>query len=154
MQLRQLHDEIRRARKELGMTQADLAAAAGVQRKQISILEKGGNVTLATIRKVLAQLPNIERFSLFSAEVGLDPSILTKRDWDHLTRTMVAIGDMYKRLNALMADFHAAMAAGDRETAERIFAEVKDFPPHEYRELFATELPGVSMAPELPRRRR
>ena len=148
----QLHDEIRRARKELNMSQADLAAAAGVQRKQISILERGGNVTLATIRKVLAQLPNIERFSLYSAEVGLDPGTLTKKDWEHVTKTMVAIAEMYSRLNTLMADFHAAMAAGDRETAERIFAEVKDYPPREYRELFDKELPGLSMAPERPGR--
>ena len=149
--LKQLHDEIRRARKELGMTQADLAAAARVQRKQISILENGGNVTLATIRKVLGQLPNIERFSLYSAEVGLDPSTLTKKDWEHATKTMAAFGEMFARLNVLMADFHAAMAAGDRETAERILAEVKDYPPREYRELFAKELPGLSMAPERSR---
>jgi hypothetical protein len=37
---------------------------AGIQRRQLATLEQGGNVTLSTLRKVLAQLPNLESFSL------------------------------------------------------------------------------------------
>jgi transcriptional regulator with XRE-family HTH domain len=60
----QLHEAIRKARKERGMTQQQLADLAGIERKQLSILEGGGNVTLATVRKVLPHLPNMPAFTL------------------------------------------------------------------------------------------
>lgn len=59
-----LHEAVRKARQDLGMTQKQLADLAGVQRKQLGTLEKGGNVTLSTLRKILSQLPNLETFSL------------------------------------------------------------------------------------------
>ncbi|PYQ28397.1 MAG: hypothetical protein DMF56_16445 [Acidobacteria bacterium] len=59
----ELHDEIRRARKDLGLSQAQLSALCGVQRRQLSTLERGGNVTLNTLRKVIGFLPNLEDFT-------------------------------------------------------------------------------------------
>jgi transcriptional regulator with XRE-family HTH domain len=59
-----LHEAVQSARKNLGLSQKRLAELAGIQRKQLATLEKGGNVTLATLRKVLAHLPNLETFSL------------------------------------------------------------------------------------------
>ena len=59
----ELHEEIRRARKDMDFSQAQLADLAGVQRRQISILERGGNVTLNTLRKVLSILPNLREFT-------------------------------------------------------------------------------------------
>ncbi len=63
----QLHEAIVEARKELGMSQQKLADLAGIERKQLSILENGGSVTLRTIRKVLAHLPNIQTFTIGEA---------------------------------------------------------------------------------------
>lgn len=63
----QLHEAVKRARAELGYSRKRLAELAGVQRKQLATLEAGGNVTLATIRKVLAQLPNLESFTIETA---------------------------------------------------------------------------------------
>lgn len=39
------------ARKREGMTQAELAAAAGVSRRTVVMLEKGGDCTLSTLRR-------------------------------------------------------------------------------------------------------
>src|SRR5689334_15422662 len=60
----ELHQAIRKARKELKMSQQKLADLAGIERKQLSILENGGNVTLSTIRKIVEHLPNMEPFTL------------------------------------------------------------------------------------------
>jgi predicted transcriptional regulator len=59
-----LHEAVKKARKELGLSQDKLSELAGIQRRQLATLEAGGNVTLATLRKVLAQLPNLETFRL------------------------------------------------------------------------------------------
>jgi len=40
-----------RARKREGMTQAELAAAAGVSRRTVVMLENGGDCTLSTLRR-------------------------------------------------------------------------------------------------------
>jgi transcriptional regulator with XRE-family HTH domain len=59
-----LHEAVKKARKDLRLSQKSLADLAGIQRKQLATLETGGNITLATKRKVLAHLPNLETFSL------------------------------------------------------------------------------------------
>lgn len=59
-----LHEAVKKARKELGLSQDKLAELAGIQRRQLATLEAGGNVTLATLRKILAQLPNLATFTL------------------------------------------------------------------------------------------
>ncbi|HEX6097272.1 MAG TPA: helix-turn-helix transcriptional regulator [Thermoanaerobaculia bacterium] len=59
-----LHEAVKNARKDLGLSQDKLSELAGIQRRQLAKLEAGGNVTLATLRKVLAQLPNLESFTL------------------------------------------------------------------------------------------
>jgi transcriptional regulator with XRE-family HTH domain len=59
-----LHEAVRTARKDLKLSQKSLAQLAGIQRKQLATLESGGNITLATLRKVLVHLPNLETFSL------------------------------------------------------------------------------------------
>jgi transcriptional regulator with XRE-family HTH domain len=63
MSMLELHEEIRRARKEVGLSQDQLAQLCGIQRRQLSILERGGNVTLATLKKVLGFLPNLREFT-------------------------------------------------------------------------------------------
>jgi transcriptional regulator with XRE-family HTH domain len=59
-----LHEAVKKARKDLRLSQKGLAELAGIQRKQLATLESGGNITLATLRKVLVHLPNLETFSL------------------------------------------------------------------------------------------
>jgi transcriptional regulator with XRE-family HTH domain len=59
-----LHEAVKKARKDLGLSQDKLSELAGIQRRQLAKLESGGNITLATLRKVLAQLPNLETFTM------------------------------------------------------------------------------------------
>lgn len=69
-----LSQAIRHARKELGLTQARLSSLSGVQRRQISRLESGGNVTLKTVAKVLAHLPNLQTFIFETVAVEVKPT--------------------------------------------------------------------------------
>jgi len=78
----ELHEEIRRARKDMGFTQGDLAHLAGVQRRQISTLERGGNVTLNTLRKVLVFLPNLREFTFQQLRMKPEYRDLPPFDWD------------------------------------------------------------------------
>ncbi len=52
-----LHDELRKAREAAGLSQAELASRAGIPRNQVVRAEKGANVTLDTLRKLVVQLP-------------------------------------------------------------------------------------------------
>ncbi|MEA2488284.1 MAG: hypothetical protein QOH21_76 [Acidobacteriota bacterium] len=70
----ELHEEIRRARKDLGLSQGQLCALCGVQRRQLSTLERGGNVTLATLRKVIGFLPNLQDFTF--EQVRMKPTYI------------------------------------------------------------------------------
>ena len=78
----ELHEEIRRARKDMGFTQGDLAHLARVQRRQISTLERGGNVTLNTLRKVLYFLPNLREFTFDHLRMKPEYRDLPPFDWD------------------------------------------------------------------------
>ena len=48
-----IHKIVKRVRMQAGWTQSAVAALADVPRSQLQILEKGGNVTLETLEKVL-----------------------------------------------------------------------------------------------------
>lgn len=65
------HDAIRWARNDMGYSQKRLAELAKVQRRQLATLESGGNVTIATLRKVLAQLPNLTSFEMDGVHVDV-----------------------------------------------------------------------------------
>ncbi|HJQ37444.1 MAG TPA: helix-turn-helix domain-containing protein [Thermoanaerobaculia bacterium] len=65
------YDAIRWARNDMGYSQKRLAELAKVQRRQLATLESGGNVTLSTLRKVLAQLPNLTSFELDGVQVDV-----------------------------------------------------------------------------------
>ena len=52
-----LHEELRRAREQAGLTQQALADKAGIPRNQIVRAERGENITVETLRKIAAYLP-------------------------------------------------------------------------------------------------
>jgi transcriptional regulator with XRE-family HTH domain len=89
----ELHDEIRRARKDLGLSQSQLSALCGVQRRQLSTLERGGNVTLNTLRKVIGFLPNLEDFTF--EQVRMKPTYidLPPFEWQVFYANMLALHD-------------------------------------------------------------
>jgi transcriptional regulator with XRE-family HTH domain len=72
-----LSKQIREAREQHGLSQARLARLANVHRTQLRQLEEGGNVTLETLAKVVAQLPNLRSLSLGAVQLhtgAIDPT--------------------------------------------------------------------------------
>ena len=64
-----LQDQIRQARVDHGYSQSELARLAGVPRERLRQLETGGNITLETFQKIIAQLPRLKTLSLGSIEL-------------------------------------------------------------------------------------
>ena len=54
-----IHEAIRARRLALGLSQAEVARRSGIQQRQVSIFERGGDVTLSTLAK-LAQALDVE----------------------------------------------------------------------------------------------
>lgn len=54
-----LHELIRARRLALGLSQAEVARRSGIQQRQVSLFERGGEVTLSTLTK-LAQALDVE----------------------------------------------------------------------------------------------
>ena len=98
----QLHEAIRYARLEKKLSQKKLSAMAGIQRRQLATLESGGNVTLATVRKVLAQLSNLETFTLETVSVNVASEPPPPPDQKRFGETMElmarALGNLSKRI--------------------------------------------------------
>jgi transcriptional regulator with XRE-family HTH domain len=79
------HEAIRARRLALGLSQAEAARRSGIQQRQVSTFERGGDVTLSTLLK-LAQALDVEFIpvpredtakieSLLKAKRGLAPSV-------------------------------------------------------------------------------
>jgi transcriptional regulator with XRE-family HTH domain len=64
-----VHVQLRAAREAHGLTQHELAARAGVGRSDIQRLERGDNVGIRLLEKVLAQLPELTTFQMGGVEV-------------------------------------------------------------------------------------
>jgi len=54
-----LHELIRARRVALGLSQTEVARRSGIQQRQVSLFERGGDVTLSTLTK-LAQALDME----------------------------------------------------------------------------------------------
>jgi transcriptional regulator with XRE-family HTH domain len=64
-----VHVQLRAAREAHGLTQHELAARAGVGRSDIQRLERGDNIGIRLLEKVLAQLPDLTTFQIGGIEV-------------------------------------------------------------------------------------
>ncbi|HUP62509.1 MAG TPA: helix-turn-helix transcriptional regulator [Thermoanaerobaculia bacterium] len=92
-------EEIRQARITAKISQHELARRANVPRSQLARLEKGGNVTVETLKKVLEQLPNLTRVTLIPGKeiaaggIDLDEVRLAAREVQAAsTRLLQALG--------------------------------------------------------------
>jgi transcriptional regulator with XRE-family HTH domain len=59
-----LHEQIKQARIEHGLTQSELARRAGIPRDRLRQFENGENITVETLMKILGQLPNLESVTI------------------------------------------------------------------------------------------
>ena len=100
-----LHEELRAARESAGLTQAQLAARAGIPRNQVVRAERGENITLDTLRKIAAFLP-LESLTLLEK---------LKLDFDYIPEPeklyLGALSNVTHALEALRAAIDVAMAA-------------------------------------------
>ena len=128
-----LHEAVRKARQELGLSQKKLAEQAGIQRRQLATLESGGNVTLATVRKVIAHLPNLETFTLDAVRVDVSALIPPPLTGELLSETMTALAAAIQDL-ATRVRRGTYPAAAELESLKRLSREVAGALGEEERE--------------------
>jgi transcriptional regulator with XRE-family HTH domain len=66
-----IHECVRQARIERNLSQVQLAELAGVPRERVRTLEKGGNITMQTFEKIVAQLPNLKELIIGGVRVTI-----------------------------------------------------------------------------------
>ena len=69
------HETIRARRLALGLSQAEAARRSGIQQRQVSTFERGGDVTLSTLLK-LAQALDVELLPVPRADMEKVESLL------------------------------------------------------------------------------
>ena len=75
-----IHESIRARRLALGLSQVEAARRSGIQQRQVSTFERGGDVTLSTLLK-LAQALDVELMSVPREDTSKVESLLkTKRE--------------------------------------------------------------------------
>ena len=74
-----IHETIRARRLALGLSQIEAARRSGIQQRQVSLFERGGDVTLSTLLK-LAQALDVELLPVPREDAGKVESLFkTKR---------------------------------------------------------------------------
>lgn len=66
-----LHEQVRQARIDRGLSQVKLAQMAKVPRSQLRKFENGEGITMTTFYKIIGQLPNLERLTIGPTEIHL-----------------------------------------------------------------------------------
>ena len=97
-----LHTQIRQARVDHGLSQAELARRAGIPRDRLRQFENGENITIETLMKILAQLPDLRTVTLGAVEgrtAGVD-----------LTEIRDAVAEWLESGRRLLALLDSAMA--------------------------------------------
>ena len=69
---------VRHQRMEQDKTQDTLASEAGISRSTLSLLERGGIVTLATLIQVLRVLDQLQVMSAYEVQESISPLVLAK----------------------------------------------------------------------------
>jgi len=72
----QIHETARSRRRALGLTQIETARRSGIQQRQVSVFEHGGDVTLSTLLK-LTQALEMELLLVPRADMARIESILS-----------------------------------------------------------------------------
>lgn len=87
--IEQLGGKLRELRIESNMTQAELAEAAGVGVSTIREAEKGGNISLAKLARILRALRRLDLLELFFAPKPVSPIAMAKAQGETKPRKRV-----------------------------------------------------------------
>jgi len=88
-----LHEDIKRARMAAGLSVAEVARTAGLPRQRVYSLERGENVTVDTIRRIVAAIPGL-RVTLGEPE----PEPANNIDLDAARRAAFSLFDVATQL--------------------------------------------------------
>jgi len=125
-----LHEELRRAREKAGYSQAQLAALSGIPRNQISRAEKGENITLDTLRKIVVHLPVTELNLLDTVKLSTDTLPIHDKIY---VGAMNTLHNVLKGLSAALEHtqdtFDALQQSRSRETPEEADARGAEVDP-------------------------
>jgi transcriptional regulator with XRE-family HTH domain len=84
---------IKHHRLEQNKTQEVLARAAGISRSTLSLLERGGTVTLATLLQVLRVLDQLHIMDVFTVQKTISPLVLARMEKEKRKRARVKKGE-------------------------------------------------------------
>jgi transcriptional regulator with XRE-family HTH domain len=119
-----LHDELRKAREQAGLSQQALAERAGIPRNQVVRAERGENITLDTLRKLAAHLPVTELTLLDTKGLRVDIFAEPERLF------LAALENVLRQAAALEGAVHLALEARTAaEAARRAETPIPGFEP-------------------------
>ena len=124
-----LHLRIREAREAAGLSQRELAARAQLTRSHVQNAEDGANITVATLRKIAAQLPKLHYLLL-----ALDGVELIDGPEAH-----AALQDLHAAMSRLDTALGAAPALKASSPAGATRFEPADIDPETFRRIVALD---------------
>lgn len=90
-----IHETIRARRLALGLSQVEAARRSGIQQRQVSIFERGGDVTLSTLLK-LAQALDVELMPIPREDIAKLESLLKAQRGPAPSASLPSLLDRYQ----------------------------------------------------------
>jgi transcriptional regulator with XRE-family HTH domain len=90
-----IHETIRARRLALGLSQIEAARRSGIQQRQVSIFERGGDVTLSTLLK-LGQALDVELLPVPREDIAKVESLLQAKRGPALSTQPPSLLDRYQ----------------------------------------------------------
>jgi transcriptional regulator with XRE-family HTH domain len=90
-----IHETIRARRLALGLSQIEAARRSGIQQRQVSIFERGGEVTLSTLLK-LAQALDVELLPVPREDIAKVESLLKAKRGPAPSVSLPSLLDRYQ----------------------------------------------------------
>ena len=111
-----LHDELRRGREAAGLSQTQLAVLAGIPRNQVARAERGENITIDTLRKIVVHLPIQVLPLIEKVNLSVDFYPQPEKVFDATVVTVQKLAEAM--LAAIQASLDAQVALGKARQAE------------------------------------
>ena len=99
---------------------SDVAKMADVPRQQVYALERGANVTLDTLRRIVAVIPNLSRVTLGGMDI-----VTANEDLDEARNAALDLLDVARRLIAALGAGTRTPAAAPRQAPRPVTGSVR-----------------------------